>query len=558
MSLTKSSPKQSFFKSTMQKLGKIGSTLMFPIAILPLAAILLRIGAEIPTDTTFSSVVQKITITLGDLVFSNLYMLFAVALAFGFTKERRGEAAFAGFIAMLLVANLVPFLAKSIYGGVNLGETWVKDKTVVLGFEALFRGKFEDVLGKNVLTGIIVGSFVAWIYNRTSNVELPKVLGFFSGKRLIPALAIIFAAIFSIFYAIIFPWVAFVIFKLSKALSDATAPGEEATASVRFTRASIMGVYGFLNRLLIPFGLHHIPNNIFWFQLGEHVSASDATKTVNGDIFIFLQGAAKNNPGGLFQAGFFPMMMFGLPALVGAFVFTAENKVQRTRVVALFGSAAIVSFLSGITEPIEFAFLYVSPLLYVIHAVLTGVFAFITGAFGIQIGFGFSAGLMDYLISIPKSLAIINESGFKGAAKVFANPGWILAIGAAAAASYFFIGTFMIKKFNLNTPGRGTGIIQVSEDDSSATETKQSGSLSKKAREIVKGFGGWDNIEEYNNCSTRLRYIVKDGSKVNEEAIKKAGAFGVVKISDNSFQAIIGVEAEALNNEISSNKGEEL
>nr|WP_318032917.1 PTS transporter subunit EIIC [Mycoplasmopsis cynos] len=319
-----------------------------------------------------------------------------------------------------------------------------------------------------------------------------------------------------------------------------------------------MGVYGFINRLLIPFGLHHIPNNLFWFQLGEWAKeGGEAGEKVNGDIFIFLNGVAKNNPGGIFQAGFFPVMMFGLPALVGAFIWTAENKVQKIRVLGLFGSAAVISFLSGITEPIEFAFLYVSPLLYFIHAILTGIFAFITGAFGIQLGFGFSAGLLDFITSIPKSLRIINESNFEGLSRVFANPGWIIPIGLLTATTYLFVGKFVIEKLNLDTPGRGKGVILETE----TTETPKSiGHLgfSEKARSIVKNLGGWDNIVEYNNCSTRLRYLVKDSSLINEDGIKKAGAFGITKVTDTSIQIIIGVEAEKINNEIVSNVGNEL
>ncbi|VEU59838.1 PTS transporter subunit EIIC [Mesomycoplasma neurolyticum] len=575
----------STFKKIFAKIGQIGTTLMFPIAVLPVAAILLRIGADIPTDTAFSNLMQQIITQAGGVIFDNLYLLFAVGLAFGFTKERRGEAAFAGLVAMFIVAALVPILSGVIYQDVNFGaikeisKTGYQDKETkeilekidprfindyteiplpVKGFKELFGGKYNAVLGGNILTAIIVGAFVAWIYNKFNDVELPKVLGFFSGRRLIPAMAIVFAVIFSFAYSIIFPWVAYVIWQLSISLSRATQPGAEMTAGVRFTRASIMGVYGFLNRLLIPFGLHHITNNIFWFQLGEFTTENG--ETINGDIHIFLSGKAKDNPGGLFQAGFFPMMMFGLPALVGAFVFTAENKEQKRRVIALFGSAALVSFISGITEPIEFAFLYASPFLYLIHAILTGIFAFITGVFGIQLGFGFSAGFMDFAISITKSLAIIKETGFTGITKVMANPFWIIPIGLLTGAAYFFIGTFLIKQLNLNTPGRGEGKIK---EDTTTHENKEIISQSKdvmspKAQKIVKAFGGWDNIVDYANCATRLRYKVKDGSKVNQEALKSAGAFGVIKISDNLFHAIFGVEAEILNNEIVKNINKEI
>ncbi|QKT05227.1 PTS transporter subunit EIIC [Mycoplasma sp. OR1901] len=550
MSMSKNNQQTSFWTKVMSKLSSIGATLMFPIAVLPVAAVLLRIGAEIPTDTAFSKLIQEIIIKPGAAVFDNLPILFGVGLAFGFTKDKRAEAAFAGLIATYIVIALVPSFTTGFYGKINFSEGQ--------GFAALFGGKYNAVLGGNVLNGLAIGALVAYVYNNTNSVKLPKVLGFFSGKRLAPALAIISGLVFSFVWAIIFPWIAYVIYVISKAMSDAVSFKEGTSfESVRWTRAGIMGVYGFINRLFIPFGLHHIPNNLFWFQLGSWAKEGGAAgETVNGDIFIFLQGVAKGNPGGIFQAGFFPMMMFGLPALVLAFIKTAQTKEQKTKVIALFGSAAVVSFLTGITEPIEFAFLYVSPLLYFIHAILTGVFAFITGAFGIQLGFGFSAGFMDFVLSIPKSLRIINESGYTGAAKVMANPFWIIPLGLLTGAAYYFTGYFMITKLNLSTPGRGAGVIADSEEE--AVEASTEGELSAKAKKIVSAFGGWDNIVEYNNCATRLRYTVKDASKVNEEELKKSGIFGLSKVSDTGYHAIVGVEAESLNNEIVSNKGAKL
>ncbi|TDV22701.1 PTS system glucose-specific IIC component/PTS system N-acetylglucosamine-specific IIC component [Mycoplasmopsis mustelae] len=581
--------KNLFFGNWMKKLSKIGSALMFPIAVLPIAAILLRIGVEIPTDSTFGKFVQILLTKSGDIVFSNLYILFAVGVAFAFTKDKRGEAAFAGFLGIIILSAIMVELSDLYYGslfsrsiesyatgfdsekykkeGIKEIVTIINLRTVS-GFTSIFGKNTSAVLSNNVLNGIVVGSIVAWVYNRANNVSLPKVLGFFSGKRLIPALSIIVIIIFSIIWAAIFPWIGYVIYKISQAMSNSVSSLSDnksnnttydLSVGARFTRAGIMGGYGFINRLLIPFGLHHIPNNIFWFSLGTFPSELDPSQTVSGDINIFLKGRAVGNPGGIFQAGFFPMMMFGLPALVGAFIFTAETKEQKIKVASLFGSAALVSFLTGITEPIEFAFLYVSPLLYLFHALLTGIFAFVTGAFGIQLGFGFSAGLLDYILSIPKSLRIINESGYSTLNTVLANPGWIFLIGATTAIAYFGIGVLSIKKLGLSTPGRKEGIIRSEEETTTtiATEITNPG-LSEKAKKIVVGFGGWDNIIEYENCSTRLRYVVKDGSLVSEDVIKRAGAFGLVKVSDNSFQAIIGVEAESLNNQITSHKGEPL
>ncbi|ADE19541.1 PTS transporter subunit EIIC [Mycoplasma crocodyli] len=563
---TQTSSFNHYFRKAMEKLGRVGKALMFPIAVLPIAAILLRIEADIPNDTAFSAAIGFMIVNAGGIVFDNLPILFAIGLAFGFTKDSRGEAAFAGFIAMVLLTALLSNkgLPHLIYKNLDLGAKEADGKNAegimqyTYGFKALFGSKYNAVMASNVLNGIVVGSLTAFIYNRIHSVDMPKLLAFFAGRRLVPAYTILAVMIFGVLWAIVFPWIAYLIYLISDALYKGASSGFVA-------RAGIMGAYGFINRLLIPFGLHHIPNNLFWFQLGEFPTGKFDDKGVallaHGDIFVFLNGVAKNNPGGIFQAGFFPTMMFGLPAMVGAFYLTAQGKEQKTRVLAMYGSAALVSFLSGITEPIEFAFMFVSPLLYFIHALLTGIFAFITGLFGIQIGFGFSAGFMDYVLSFPKSQAIIRESDVfinSPLRAVFANPLWILPIGAVCAGVYFTITFFMIKGLNLNTPGRGTNLIELAEDNADDVQLSSNSNMSTKAKLIVLGYGGWENIEEFANCSTRLRYIVKDGSKVNEALLKKAGAMGVVRLSDKSIQTIVGVEAETINGEIVDNKGTEL
>ncbi|EFF41553.1 PTS transporter subunit EIIC [Mycoplasmopsis alligatoris] len=566
--VTKNSSFMSYFRRLMERLGKVGKALMFPIAVLPIAAILLRIGADIPAsnaagvESEFAAAIGFLITKAGGIVFDNLPILFAIGLAFGFTKDNRGEAAFAGFIAMVLLVALMSDggLPHLIYKNLDLGASVLVDakdpNSAYYGFRALFGGKYNAVVAGNVLNGIIVGSITAFIYNRIHGVELPKLLAFFAGRRLVPAFVILAVLIFSVLWAVIFPWIGFVIYLISDALYKGANSGFVA-------RASIMGAYGFINRLLIPFGLHHIPNNLFWFQLGSFPTGKivDGKEVLaHGDIFVFLNGVAKDNPGGIFQAGFFPTMMFGLPAIVAAFYLTAKDREQKVRVLAMYGSAALVSFLSGITEPIEFAFMFVSPVLYFVHAVLTGVFAFITGLFGIQIGFGFSAGFMDYALSFPKSLAIIAQSSIftdNATRALFAHPGWIIPIGAVCALTYFLVAYVMIKKLNLNTPGRGTNLIEL-PGEGDEVMVASGGNLSLKAKMIVLGYGGWDNIEEYSNCSTRLRYIVKDGSKVNESVLKKAGAMGVVRLSDKSIQTIVGVEAESINNEIVENIGTEI
>ncbi|WEK83086.1 MAG: PTS transporter subunit EIIC [Mycoplasma sp.] len=574
---TKSRSWSDFFSRAMSRLGKIGKVLMFPIAVLPIAAILLRIGAQMPVisgvdeiknsglsdaSIQFMNFVSIIMSKSGGIVFDYLPLLFAIAIGFGFAKDNRGEAAFSAGISMLL---LMALMAKGSFVDIIYGNFYIAGAqfdingaatsdplAIAKGFAGIFGNKYNAALSSNVLNGIIVGSISAYIYNKFTDVEIPKILGFFSGRRLIPSIVILTTGVWAVIYAVVFPWVGYLFYLFSDWLYSSAGTN-------RWGRSAIMGIYGFINRLLLPFGLHHIPNNLFWFQLGEWHDA--AGKAIYGDISIFLNGDAANNPGGIFQSGFFPVMMFGLPTLAALFYFTAEGQEQKRRVFAIFGSAAIVSFLTGITEPIEFAFMFVSPLLYFIHAVLTGIFGFITGAFGIQLGFGFSAGFMDYLLSIPKSLEIIAKSPDRftnGFEKVLANPGWIIPIGLVCSATYFSVGYLLIKKFNLETPGRGKNLLVAQDENESSDNTNSASGLSPKAIKVIKALGGYENITLFNNCATRLRYSVKDMKKVNEADLKKAGAMGVIKISQHDIQIIIGTQAESLNYEIETHKGTKL
>ncbi|MBD5446010.1 MAG: PTS transporter subunit EIIC [Mycoplasma sp.] len=551
------------FKKSFEGLGRIGKALLFPIAVLPIAAILNRLGAQIPVNagiengSDFVHFVQTILAAAGSTVFDNLHILFAVGVGFGLTKDNRGEAALTALVGMilltLLMSNTGANLPQQFYGEIkfNIDQNLVEAGIVkpdATGFEALFGTKYNNILSNNVLNGILCGCFVSWLYNRFNNIELPKVLGFFSGRRLLPVLTILGIILFGIVYAVIFPWIGWVLYQISLGLSSAT--------SDRWANAGIAGVYGFINRLLIPFGLHHIPNTFFWFVLGSHPSITGGE--VYGDINIFLNGVAAGNTAGTFQSGFFPTMMFGLPALVYVFYRNAENKEQKQRIISTFVPLALISFLTGITEPIEFAFMFASPLLYFIHALLTGIFAFITGAFGIQIGFGFSAGLIDYLLSIPKSMQII-EANRTGVDAVFANPAWLLVIGAICAATYILVANLLVKKFNIATPGRGNNLINISLE-SKNTQLNANGvvNLSDKTKKIILGLGGWDNIENFQNCTTRLRYDVKDMSKINESLLKEGGAIGTKKFQDHHIQVIIGPEAELVNDEIINNKNADL
>ncbi len=550
----KTTAKSSSRKGIMATLSRIGKSLLFPIAMLPVAAILLRVGAAIPAASNFSSFVGKFMMTGGNAIFATLPILFAVGVGFGLSKDSRGEAAISAFATMALLMILMS--AKGPFGGIDIVEQFYKNVKLVGegkdgGFHPVFTKSYDAVLSGNVLNGILVGSFVAFIYNKFNGIELPSILGFFSGRRLIPVLSILGGMVIGLLYAAIFPWIGYALFKFSSVLAQATGN--------KYGNAAIMGVYGIINRLLIPFGLHHIPNTLFWFQLPLTNSETlkpllDASGSeVQGDIFGFLNGqSVHGNNSGTFQSGFFPVMMFGLPALAASFWFNADGDVQKKRVASLIAGSAVVSFFTGITEPIEFSFLFMAPALFGMHALLTGLFGFITGLFGIQLGFGFSAGLIDYVLSVPKSVSLagVNHSGF---AQVMANPAWIWVIGVACAAAYFSLSTLLIRKFNVSAPGRGENKLEAASGKTKSSSSKGASgtnSYTADAKKILKGVGGKENVDTLEWCATRLRFTLKDGKKVDDKSIKSTQAMGTMKVGAKGYQVIIGPKVEMMGEEI--------
>ncbi|NQZ65846.1 MAG: PTS transporter subunit EIIC [Mycoplasmatales bacterium] len=535
----------SVWKRMFNQLQRIGKSLLYPIAMLPFAAIFLRLGAAIPggdTAPAFAQFISGLFLGIGSAVFDNLAILFAVGIAFGLSKDNRGEAAIVGLVAMILLNILMTDGGQ--FGGKDFVDKIYHKMTLNggHGFHGLYGGKYNAILGQNVFTGIFAGSIVAYIYNRYNGIELPSILGFFSGRRLVPVLVLMATVLLGLVYALIFPWLGAGLYYIGKGMGEAQGN--------HWANAGVMGIYGFVNRLLIPFGLHHVINIPLWFSgVGGEFAG------VSGDINIFAQapasvvenGVTMVNPAGTFQTGFFPAMMFGLPAIAAAIYYNAQGNVQKQRVASLFAGSALVSFFTGITEPIEFAFMFLAPSLYMLHAVLTGLSAFIVGVFGMQIGFGFSAGLIDYVLSIPKSMDIANaKGGFEGA---MSNPAWMWVVGAGTAAAYFFSANFMIKKMNLSTPGRGANLIgDDASDESDLSVTK--GGTTLRAAKYVKALGGYSNITMYSHCATRLRYDVKDMDKVDEKALKSAGAFGSKKVSAHHIHVVVGPNVEIVNNEI--------
>lgn len=451
-------------------LQRIGKSLMLPIAVLPAAALLLRLGQPDLLDIKFIS-------AAGDAVFSNLALLFAIGVAIGLSKDGNGAAALAGAIGYFVLTKG----AGAINEDINMG----------------------------VLGGIISGITAGLLYNRYSEAKLPDWLGFFGGRRFVPIITSLTMIVLAAIFGYVWPPIQDVINGVGKWITGAGAAG--------------VGVFGLLNRLLIPLGLHHVLNTLVWFEFGSFTDA--AGKVVKGDLSRFF---AKDPSAGVFMTGFFPIMMFGLPAAAFAMIAAAKKERRKTVTGMLIG-LAFTSFLTGITEPIEFLFMFLSPVLYGVHAVLTGLAMSITYLLGIHHGFGFSAGAIDYVLNYG----------------IAQKPLLLLLVGIIYGALYFVIFYFLIKKLDLKTPGR--------EDDVEGefTENRASkGNYQELAVGYLYALGGKGNIVDIDNCVTRLRLKVKDTSAVNENELKRLGARGVIKLNKTDLQVVVGTDVEFVSNEL--------
>ncbi|MFD2370109.1 N-acetylglucosamine-specific PTS transporter subunit IIBC [Brevibacillus sp. GCM10020057] len=472
-------------------LQKIGKALMLPVATLPAAALLLRFGA-INYETEFhlgsavggflNQYIAPFLLAGGSAIFDNLPLIFAVGVAIGLAGD--AVAALAAVIAYMV---LTAVLAK-----VPAAMPFIAD---------------DAKLNMGVLGGILAGGVAAYCYNRYHNIKLPEWLGFFGGKRFVPIITSLCMVIIGLIFGII--W----------------GPIQDALNSVGNWIVGLgalgAGLFGFFNRLLIPFGLHHVLNAIAWFQIGDFTDA--AGKVVHGDLNRFFAG---DKSAGMFMTGFFPIMMFALPAAAFAIIHTAKPE-KRKAIASVFIGAALASFLTGITEPLEFAFMFAAPMLYVIHAILTGVSGFIVTAMGIKHGFGFSAGLIDYALNFPLST----------------NAWLIIPIGLVFAVVYYFLFRILIVKMNIKTPGR-------EDDDVNAGTTGGSNTMQDKAQKVLDLIGGKENIVTVDACITRLRLVLKDDKIVNEKGLKELGAAGVMKLGQGSVQVVFGTQSELLKDEI--------
>lgn len=475
-------------------LQKIGRSLMLPVAVLPAAAILMGIGYWIdPTGWGSGNPAAAFLIKAGSSIIDNMAILFAVGVALGMSKNKDGSAALSGLVAYLVVTTLLGKDSVAMLQGIDVEN--VNPAFAKIG---------------NQFIGILSGIIASIMYNRFSHVKLPDALAFFSGKRLVPIMT-----------AVSMMFVSVVLFFVWPAIFSALVSFGKAISNLEFVGA---GLYGFFNRLLIPTGLHHALNSVFWFDVAG----------IN-DIGNFWSGEGTKGVTGMYQAGFFPIMMFGLPAAALAIYHTAKPS-KKKQIAALMMAAAFAAFFTGVTEPLEFAFMFLAPMLFVVHAALTGISLAIAAFFHWTAGFGFSAGFVDFFLS--SSLPLANK------------PYMLILQGLVFAVIYYFLFRFLIVKFDLKTPGRGEED-EESEDFGAHEEgITMDNKYAVLAAQIYEGLGGDANVTSVDNCITRLRLEVKDMNAVDQKKIKATGVPGINIVGPQSIQVIVGTQVQFVADEI--------
>lgn len=479
----------------MKFLQKLGKALMLPVACLPICGILMGLGyALCPSTMQGGDVVgllQQIGFFLvkaGGAVIDNMAWLFAIGIGVGMTDDHDGTGALAALVSWLMITNLLAV------GTVSTIMTLNEITTIA----------FSKIA--NPFIAILAGIIGSTCYNKFKSAKLPDWLAFFSGKRCVAIVAGVVSILASVVLLFVWP----ILFKGLVALGNGIA-------SMGYFGA---GLYAFFNRLLIPTGLHHALNNVFWFDtigLGDlnHFWAGDTTASANLSWDL-----------GIYMSGFFPCMMFGIPGAALAMIQTAKDNKKKIAI-GIVMSAAISAFVCGVTEPFEFAFMFLAPALYVVYAALYGIFTVITCFVGFRAGFSFSAGLTDLIFSASLPAA--------------RNTWMIIPLGIAAFLVFYFVFKFAILKWDLKTPGR--------EDDDEADDAEKSATLSNNdftavAQTILEGVGGKENVATIDNCITRLRLTVKDDSLVDDKKIKSAGVSGVMHPGKNSVQVVIGMQVQ--------------
>ncbi len=478
----------------MKYLQKLGKALMLPVACLPICGILMGIGYALCPSTMQGGEVNGLVeiigfflVKAGGALIDNMHWLFVIGVAVGMTDDHDGTAGLAGLVSWLMITKLLnPDVVTTIMPSI------ADNANSMLAF-----GKIE-----NAFIGIIAGLIGASCYNRFKNTRLPDALSFFSGKRSVAIITAVVSIAAAAILLFAWPLIFGGLVALGKGIVGMGAVGA--------------GIYAFLNRLLIPTGLHHALNNVFWFDtigLGD-LSNFWAGKT-SADVTWDL---------GMYMSGFFPCMMFGIPGAALAMIQTAKENKKKIAI-GLVASAAVCSFICGVTEPFEFGFMFLAPILYVIYALLYGIFTTITVLLGFRAGFSFSAGLTDLVFS---------------ASLPAAQKTWlILPLGAAAFVVFYLVFRFAITAFDLKTPGR-----EDDDDELDAKAVLDTSDFDGVAAIILEGLGGKENVVSLDNCITRLRLEVKDHTQVNEKKIKSAGIAGVIRPSKTAVQVIVGTKVQ--------------
>ena len=477
----------------MKFLQKLGKALMLPVAILPICGILMGIGYRLCPATMQGgdiegavNLIGLFLVKAGGALIDNMAILFAIGVGVGMSEKNDGTGGIAAIASWLMMKTLLAT------GFVTTIMPSIADSaTKTLAFDKI----------ENPFIGILAGIIGSMCYNRFKNTKLPDWLAFFSGKRCVAIIAGVVSILASVVLLFVWPLLFGALVALGKGIVGLDVVGA--------------GIYAFLNRLLIPTGLHHALNNVFWFDtigLGDlqHFWAGETSADVSWSL-------------GMYMSGFFPCMMFGIPGAALAMIQSAKSNKKKVAI-GLIASAAISAFVCGVTEPFEFAFMFLAPALYVVYALLYGIFTVITVALGFRAGFSFSAGLTDLIFSAP----------LPAAAKTWL----IIPLGIAAFIVFYAVFRFAIVKFDLKTPGRED------DDDDETKVVLANDDFTTVAKIVLDGVGGKDNVESVDNCITRLRLVIKDYTKVDEKKIKSAGVAGVVRPSQKDVQVIIGTKVQ--------------
>ena len=484
----------------MKFLQKLGKSLMLPVAVLPICGLLMGIGYFLCPSTMQGGTVEGLAQIIGFLLvkaggalIDNMQILFVIGVAVGMADEPDGTPALAGLASWLMVQQLLSTGVVS-----TIMPNVVEGTTEYLAFSKI----------SNPFIGILCGLIGAFAYNRFKNTQLPDFLAFFSGKRFVAMAAAVISIVASVILLFVWPFVFGALVALGNGIAGMDAIGA--------------GLYAFFNRLLIPIGMHHALNNVFWF---DTIGLGDLTNFWAGKTSADVSWSL-----GMYMSGFFPCMMFGVPAAAAAMIATAKNKKAAA---GLLISTAVCAFVCGVTEPFEFSFMFVAFPLYVVYAALYGIFTVITYYTGFRAGFSFSAGATDLLFSSQLPAA---------------NNIWmIIPLGIGAAIVFFVVFYALIKAFDFKTPGRED------EDENTDAEKKivlANNNFTQVAAGVLAAVGGKENVKNVEYCATRLRFEIKDYTAVDEKAVKAAGAAGVVRPSKNACQVIIGTKVQFVYDEL--------